>query len=72
MAPGEQKLQQICAELRVEATLACAVEPKSSLTPNIFFPRDVIRWAASHNIDLDVDVMLWEEDDDDASEVESR
>src|SRR4029077_5266709 len=65
MAPGKQKLQQVCAELGLEATLTCAVEPKSSLTPNIFFPHDVIRWAASHDVALDIDVMLWREEDDD-------
>jgi hypothetical protein len=63
MAPGEDKLRQVCAELGVEATLTCAVEPKSSLTPYIFFPRDVVRWAASHDVALDIDVMLWGEED---------
>jgi hypothetical protein len=68
MAPGENKLRQVCAELGVEATLTCAVEPKSSLTPSIFFPRDVVQWAASHDVVLDIDVMLWGEEDDDKNE----
>jgi hypothetical protein len=67
MAPSELRLRQVCADLGVEATLTCAVEPKSSLTPYIFFPRDVVRWAAKHDVALDIDIMIWGEDDDDAS-----
>jgi len=65
VAPGEDKLLAVCTELGVEATLTCAVEPTSALTPYILFPSDVIRWAADHDVEIDVDVMLWREENDD-------
>jgi hypothetical protein len=65
IAPGEHELRRVCAELGVEATLTCAVEPTSSLTPAMIFPPDVLRWAADYDITLDIDVMLWASDSED-------
>jgi len=64
MAPGEQRLNKVCAELGVKPTITCAVEPTSSLTPSIVFSPDVVRWAADHNVEIDVDIMLWWEKGD--------
>jgi hypothetical protein len=64
MAPGEQKLKQVCAEFGVNAFLTCATEPTSSLTPTILFPPNVVRWAADYNVTVGVDVMLWDDEQD--------
>jgi Domain of unknown function (DUF4279) len=63
IAPGERELKRVCQELEVEATLTCAVEPTSSMTPDIIFPPSVTRWAADHGVIIDVDLMLWGEEE---------
>lgn len=59
MKPGETKLHQVYMQHNVEAAITCAVEPTSSVTPQILFPMDLVRWAAQHDVELAVDVMLW-------------
>jgi hypothetical protein len=65
MASGEQELRRVCTELGVEATLTCAVEPTSALTPAILFSPDVVRWAGDRDVTIETDIMLWREEDDD-------
>jgi hypothetical protein len=63
MKPGETKLHQVCKQHSVEAAITCAIEPTSSVTPQILFPMDLVRWAAQYNVELAVDVMLWRTED---------
>jgi hypothetical protein len=63
MAPSEREVKRVCAELGLKAMIICAVEPTSSLTPSIRFPPDVVRWAADRDVAIDVDIMIWREDD---------
>jgi hypothetical protein len=63
LGPASQKLRAVCDEIGVAPILTCAVEPRSAATPNITFPRDVVRWAAESDVSLAVDIMLWRGDD---------
>ncbi len=62
MASGEREIKRVCADLGLEGTITCAVEPTSSLTPALTFPPEIVRWAADRDIAIDVDVMLWPSD----------
>jgi hypothetical protein len=62
LSPAGDKLRAVCDEIGVEPVLTCAVEPQSAETPDITFPRAVVRWAAEYNIALAVDLMLWRRD----------
>lgn len=63
MAPSHGKLRQVCTELGLTASLTCAVEPTSAQTPAIVFPPAVVKWAAANDVAIDVDIMLWREEE---------
>jgi hypothetical protein len=63
MAPGSERMKKLCGELGLEATLTCAVEPVSAETPSVYFPPAVVRWAADQCVAIEVDIMLWRDDD---------
>lgn len=67
MAPSGGKLRQVCEELGLEAILTCAVEPTSAQTPAVIFSPAVVKWVADNDVTIDVDIMLWREDDRDES-----
>lgn len=62
LSPAEQELGQICRRLGLSPMITCAIEPTSSLTPNLTLSPEVIRWAAEHETVIAVDVMLWGDD----------
>jgi hypothetical protein len=68
LIPVGQELRTVCDEIGVEPILTCAVEPRSAETPDITFPRDVVRWAAENNVTLAVDIMLWRRNSEGAAE----
>jgi hypothetical protein len=63
MPSNGQEIRQVCAELELEATVTCAVEPTSSLTPVIRFSPEVVRWAADGDVAIDIDIMIWRDDE---------
>ncbi len=63
LRPVSDKLRAVCVEIGVEPMLTRAVEPRSAQTPDVTFPRPVVRWAAENNVMLAVDIMLWRKDD---------
>jgi hypothetical protein len=65
MAPGSDRMKGLCGELGLEATLTCAVEPVSAVTPFVYFPPAVVQWAADHSVAIDVDIMIWRDGDSD-------
>lgn len=65
IAPSGGELKQVCKELGLEALLTCAVEPTSAQTPAVVFSPAVVKWAADNNVTIEVDIMLWREDDRD-------
>jgi hypothetical protein len=58
LAPCQDALVGIYRELDVEARLVCTVEPASALAPAVSFPAHVVRWAAEHHVELDVDLIV--------------
>jgi hypothetical protein len=67
MAPGSERMKELCGELGLEATLTCAVEPVSAETPSVYFPSAVVQWAADQCVAIEVDIMLWRNDDQDGA-----
>jgi hypothetical protein len=63
MTSSEREIKRVCAEFGLEATITCAVEPTSALTPFIRFPPEVVQWAADRDVAIDVDIMIWREDE---------
>jgi Domain of unknown function (DUF4279) len=58
LLPVQDSLVSVYREFDAEARLICAVEPTSALAPVISFPPHVVRWAATHHVELDVDLMI--------------
>lgn len=67
MAPGIGQMKALCGELGLGATLTCAVEPVSAKTPFVYFPPAAVQWAADHCVAIEVDIMLWRNDDRDGA-----
>jgi hypothetical protein len=59
LRPAERELRHAYEANKVEAVITCAVEPRSTVTPYLLFPHEVVQWAALHDVALAVDVMLW-------------
>jgi Domain of unknown function (DUF4279) len=65
MTSNDQTIKRVCGEFGLEATITCAVEPTSALTPAVQFPPEVVQWAAERDVAIDVDVMIWRDDAED-------
>lgn len=63
LEPAKARIREVCDTFHLEARIICAVEPSSSQAPAIFFPPAVIGWAAEIGCAIDVDIMLWAEDE---------
>ncbi|MEA2200357.1 MAG: hypothetical protein QOI89_953 [Solirubrobacteraceae bacterium] len=58
IAPAQNELRRVRDELHLDATITCVVEPTSTQTPEIRFPRDTIRWAAQNDVAIAVELAL--------------
>jgi hypothetical protein len=56
ITPTQQRLRTVRDELHLDATITCTVEPTSTQMPEIRFPRDVIHWAAEHDVAIAVEL----------------
>lgn len=61
--PCKEAIRQLMIDLDLEAELWWAITPRSTLTPVTNLPADIVAWAADIGATIDIDVMLWEEDD---------
>jgi hypothetical protein len=61
---ARDRIRTAMKDYDVRAELQVAVTPASTLTPVANFPADIVAWVASIGASIDVDVMLWAEDDD--------
>lgn len=57
-------VRETCGELGLVPDIECAVSPTSRLTPIITFPPEIVAWVNDLGASIDVDVMLWADDDD--------
>jgi hypothetical protein len=44
--------------------ISCPIEPKSTLMPSIHLSPDVLGWIATLGAHVDIDVMMWDDEDD--------
>jgi hypothetical protein len=58
MTSSSHEIKRVCDELGLEATITCAIEPTSPLTPAVGFPPEVVQWAAERDVAIDIDVMI--------------
>jgi hypothetical protein len=65
MMASSREIKRVCGELGLDATITCAIEPTSALTPAVRFPPDVVQWAAERDVAIDVDLMIWRDDTQD-------
>lgn len=64
MAVSAEVVRQTCADLGISPRIYCAVSPTSTLTPGLMFSAEVVAWASALGASIEVDVMLWPDDED--------
>lgn len=57
------QIRETCSELDLELCLSCPIVPKSTLIPSIHLSPDVLEWIVRLGAHLDIDVMIWDDDD---------
>jgi hypothetical protein len=60
-------IREICADVGAEAQVYCTIEPTSSLTPAVSIGHDVLSWILACGAELDIDFLLWGDDEEDDS-----